>query len=140
MCVDSLLALVFFSQLWHKCISSRLKISFPSLKLLQALQFAGRHLKIIIHNTDFKKIIFYYSLYFICISQIHLKEDGTVNIYSRNQENNTTKYPDIISRLKNALGEDVKSCVIDSEAVAWDQEKKQILPFQVLSTRKRKVF
>ncbi|XP_063590655.1 DNA ligase 1-like isoform X2 [Penaeus indicus] len=71
-------------------------------------------------------------------AQIHLKEDGTVNIYSRNQENNTTKYPDIISRLKNALGEDVKSCVIDSEAVAWDQEKKQILPFQVLSTRKRK--
>lgn len=82
---------------------------------------------------------FYHSLYLICILQIHLKEDGTVNIYSRNQENNTTKYPDIISRLKNALGEDVKSCVIDSEAVAWDQEKKQILPFQVLSTRKRKV-
>nr|XP_053651259.1 DNA ligase 1-like isoform X1 [Cherax quadricarinatus] len=71
-------------------------------------------------------------------AQIHLKEDGTINIYSRNQEDNTSKYPDIIARLKSAVGDEVKSCVIDSEAVAWDREKKQILPFQVLSTRKRK--
>ena len=40
-----------------------------------------------------------------------------------------------IYRFKKCLSEGdggVKSCVIDSEAVAWDREKKQILPFQVI--------
>ena len=69
-------------------------------------------------------------------AQIHLHEDGKINIYSRNQEDNTSKYPDIIQRFRNCIdssGDAVKSCVIDSEAVAWDREKKQILPFQVNS-------
>ena len=56
---------------------------------------------------------------------------------SRNQENNTSKYPDIISRMPSAFV-DVQTAIIDSECVAWDPEKKQILPFQVLTTRKKK--
>jgi DNA ligase-1 len=71
-------------------------------------------------------------------AQIHILEDGSVKIYSRNQEDNTSKYPDIINRIQNTRNELVKSCVLDCESVAWDKEKKQILPFQVLSTRKRK--
>jgi len=71
-------------------------------------------------------------------AQIHLLENGTIKIYSRNQEDNTSKYPDIIQRFANCKLDNVKTCVIDSEAVAWDREKKQIQPFQVLSTRKRK--
>ncbi|KAK0097062.1 hypothetical protein PV326_003401 [Microctonus aethiopoides] len=71
-------------------------------------------------------------------AQIHVSEDGKINIYSRNQENNTSKYPDIINRLSNTRSDVVKSAILDCEAVAWDREKKQILPFQILSTRKRK--
>ncbi|XP_028141474.2 DNA ligase 1 isoform X1 [Diabrotica virgifera virgifera] len=70
-------------------------------------------------------------------AQIHI--DGTnVSIFSRNQENNTTKYPDIISRLEKCRTDGVNSCILDGEVVAWDTEQKRILPFQILSTRKRK--
>jgi len=71
-------------------------------------------------------------------AQIHLLDSGEVKIYSRNQENNTSKYPDIISRIPRVVKQHVKSFIIDTESVAWDTEKKQILPFQVLTTRKRK--
>ncbi|KAG7188055.1 hypothetical protein KM043_013221 [Ampulex compressa] len=71
-------------------------------------------------------------------AQIHVAEDGRVSIYSRNQEDNTSKYPDITSRFNNTKNDLVKSCILDCEAVAYDHEKQQILPFQILSTRKRK--
>ncbi|KAK6624966.1 tRNA ligase [Polyplax serrata] len=71
-------------------------------------------------------------------AQIHYSENGTVNIYSRNQEDNTSKYPDIISRINKTVKQGVRSFILDCEAVAWDKENSQIMPFQVLSTRKRK--
>uniref|UniRef100_A0A8C5CYS5 DNA ligase 1 n=1 Tax=Gadus morhua TaxID=8049 RepID=A0A8C5CYS5_GADMO len=70
--------------------------------------------------------------------QIHILENGEVRVFSRNQEDNTSKYPDIIARIPKMKKDSVVSCVLDSEAVAWDREKKQIQPFQVLTTRKRK--
>ncbi|KAH8308908.1 hypothetical protein KR059_003198, partial [Drosophila kikkawai] len=71
-------------------------------------------------------------------AQIHRNEKGEISIFSRNSENNTAKYPDLIARSKGFLKGEVESYIIDSEIVAWDVERKQILPFQVLSTRKRK--
>ena len=71
-------------------------------------------------------------------AQIHMLEDGSVEIYSRNQESNTKKYPDIVSRMPSVIKPGVTSFILDCEAVAWDVKEKKILPFQVLSTRKRK--
>ncbi|KAI8821859.1 ATP-dependent DNA ligase [Fimicolochytrium jonesii] len=71
-------------------------------------------------------------------AQIHLIESGDVMVYSRNSENLSVKYPDIVEALPQVFKQGTKSFVLDCEAVAWDREKQCILPFQVLSTRKRK--
>eukprot|EP00884_Botryococcus_braunii_P018910 jgi/Botrbrau1/5702/Bobra.0071s0035.1 len=70
-------------------------------------------------------------------AQIHIMEGGQVAIYSRNSENNTNKYPDITATISHLLKPGVSSIVLDCEAVAYDRETKKVLPFQVLSTRKR---
>ncbi|KAH9281818.1 DNA ligase 1 [Echinococcus granulosus] len=95
-------------------------------------------------------------------AQVHLLLDGSVRVYSRNQEDTTSKYPDIVNSLVDSVLKNAKltdeACkllgsidttaheensslttfILDSEAVAWDVNAAQILPFQVLSTRKRK--
>lgn len=71
-------------------------------------------------------------------AQIHMTRDKKISIFSRNQENNTTKYPDIIDRISKNVKDNVTDFIMDSEAVAYDREKKQILPFQTLMHRKKK--
>ncbi|KAK9124128.1 hypothetical protein Sjap_013730 [Stephania japonica] len=71
-------------------------------------------------------------------AQIHYMEDGSVEIYSRNAERNTNKFPDVVDSVGRFKKSSVRSFVLDCEVVAFDQEKKKILPFQVLSTRARK--
>jgi len=65
-------------------------------------------------------------------------EDGTIKVYSRNLEDNTGKYPDIVDFLPKAVKPGVKSFVIDSECVAFDRENNSILPFQKIQSRARK--
>lgn len=73
-------------------------------------------------------------------AQVHRLNDGTMRIYSRNAENLTPKYPDLVAKIPSALKKDYRkaSFIIDAEAVAYDVEKRKILPFQELQGRKRK--
>ncbi|KAJ0810269.1 putative DNA ligase (ATP) [Helianthus annuus] len=71
-------------------------------------------------------------------AQIHYLEDGTVQIYSRNAERNTEKFPDVVVAASRVKKPNVTSYVLDCELVAYDRKKQKILPFQILSTRARK--
>jgi DNA ligase 1 len=73
-------------------------------------------------------------------AQVHRLPDGSVKIYSRNAEDLTPKYPDLVIQLPKSLKDKFKgaSFVLDSESVAYDIGRKQILPFQELQQRKRK--
>ncbi|WAQ83893.1 hypothetical protein PtA15_4A342 [Puccinia triticina] len=72
-------------------------------------------------------------------AQIHFLSDGSISIFSRNSENMSVKYPDMVDQLPRAIKKEVtRNFVLDAEAVAWDRTTKKILPFQELSKRKRK--
>ena len=63
---------------------------------------------------------------------------GLSAIFSRNSEDLSKKYPDILAKLDTWIKKDTKSFVLDCETVAWDMVEKKVLPFQQLMTRKRK--
>lgn len=71
-------------------------------------------------------------------AQIHRLSDGSVYVYSRNSENMSEKYPDLVQAVAGTTNEGTESYVIDCEVVAWDPVEQKLLPFQILSTRKRK--
>ncbi|KIM22746.1 hypothetical protein M408DRAFT_332788 [Serendipita vermifera MAFF 305830] len=71
-------------------------------------------------------------------AQVHFLENGTVSVFSRNSEDMSKKYPDLVDQLPRCFKEGVKSFVFDAEAVAIDKTTGKLMPFQELSRRKRK--
>lgn len=72
------------------------------------------------------------------ISSAGKSAKGIANIFSRNSEDLSKKYPDILGKLPTWVKDGTKSFVLDCETVAWDMVEKKVLPFQQLMTRKRK--
>jgi len=69
--------------------------------------------------------------------QIHY-DNGKCQIFSRNLENMTETYPDIVEFVLSSTKPEVSNFIIDSEIVAINTTTQRILPFQTLSTRSRK--
>jgi DNA ligase-1 len=67
-------------------------------------------------------------------AQVHLKK-GEVIIFSRNLENTTAMFPDIVEGVRKIK---VDSAIFDGEAIAYDAKSGKFLPFQETAQRKRK--
>ena len=67
--------------------------------------------------------------------QGHIKDQKTV-LFSRNLENVTNMYPDIVLGIQKQLK--VKEAIIEGEAVAFNPNTGEYLPFQETVQRKRK--
>ena len=76
--------------------------------------------------------------------QIHYNKKKT-QIFSRNLEDMTETYPDIVEFIDNFIKDSAEknnkklnSFILDCEMVAYDKKNDKILPFQQLTTRSRK--
>ncbi len=69
--------------------------------------------------------------------QIHYRKNGgKVQLYSRNLENATYMYPDVVSGVKNEIRAD--EAILEGEAIGFDPHSGSFLPFQETVQRKRK--
>ena len=68
-------------------------------------------------------------------NQIHL-ENGKAQIFSRNLENMTHMFPDIIAAVKKEVK--ANSAIFEGEAIAYNPTTEEFLPFQETTKRRRK--
>lgn len=71
-------------------------------------------------------------------AQVHMTSDGTLKVFSRNLLETTAKYPEVPLFVQEAAKDSkVESFVLDAEVVAYNPQTGKLVPFQVLSTRKK---
>lgn len=69
-------------------------------------------------------------------SQAHPGGEGMVSLFSRNLENTTHAFPDLVSGAKEEIK--AKSCILEGEAIAYNPTTEEFLPFQETTKRRRK--
>lgn len=64
------------------------------------------------------------------------KDGDKIRLFSRNLEETTHMFPDIVKGIREQIK--VKSIIFDSEALAFNPESEEFLPFQETTKRRRK--
>ena len=64
------------------------------------------------------------------------KDGKNVQLYSRNLENTTNAFPDLVAGIKDEVR--AKSAILEGEAIAYNPQTQEFLPFQQTSKRRRK--
>ncbi|ESQ28710.1 hypothetical protein EUTSA_v10018010mg [Eutrema salsugineum] len=71
-------------------------------------------------------------------AQIHQLLDGTVRIFSRNGDETTSRFPDLVDVIKQFSCHAAETFMLDAEVVAIDRKNgNKLMSFQELSTRER---
>ena len=68
--------------------------------------------------------------------QVHFRRPDLVAIFTRNLENVTAMFPDIVEGVKKEVK--AKEAILDGEAIGFDPKTGKFLPFQETIKRKRK--
>jgi len=68
--------------------------------------------------------------------QVHFRRPDFVGIFTRNLENVTAMFPDIVEGVKKEVK--AKKVILDGEAIGFDPKTGKFLPFQETIKRKRK--
>jgi len=73
-------------------------------------------------------------------SFLTVKNEPLVQIFSRNLENTTQMFPDIVKGCHELLlrKTELECCIFDCEAIGYNPKTKKLLPFQETAQRKRK--
>lgn len=64
------------------------------------------------------------------------KKGSRVELYSRSQEKMTHMFPDVVEVIKKQVK--AKECILEGEAIGYDEITEQFMPFQLTIQRKRK--
>ncbi len=66
--------------------------------------------------------------------QVHVHEDGRIELFSRQLENITLQFPDIVEKISSSIEE--STAIVEGECVPIERSTGKMLPFQVISKRR----